>query len=161
MRKPIVGIMGGSQVSEDVCRMAHELGALVARRGWVLLNGGRNTGVMAASAAGAREADGTVIGVLPDADTRSATPNLDIAIVTGMGDARNVINVLTSDLIIACPGGGGTMSEIALALKNAKRVILLGIDVGPALEAYRESGLLSSAATPAEAIEQAASALRG
>lgn len=161
MRKPIVGVMGGSQVSEEVCQMAHELGALVARRGWVLLNGGRNTGVMAASAAGAREAGGTVIGVLPDADPRSASPDVDFAIVTGMGDARNLINVLTSDVIIACSGGAGTMSEIALALKNSKRVILLGIDPGPALESYRDSGLLSAATTPAGAVEQAAAALHG
>ena len=42
-----------------------------------------------------------------------------------MGSARNYINVLTSDVIVACGAGGpGTASEIALALKSDKIVIL-------------------------------------
>ena len=47
-----------------------------------------------------------------------------------MGSARNTINVLTSDVIVACPGGAGTLSEIALALKHGKPVWLLNFDVG-------------------------------
>jgi hypothetical protein len=42
-----------------------------------------------------------------------------------MGSARNYINVLTSDVIVACgAGGAGTASEIALALKSEKFVVL-------------------------------------
>jgi len=42
-----------------------------------------------------------------------------------MGSARNYINVLTSDVIVACgAGGAGTASEIALALKSGKFVVL-------------------------------------
>lgn len=159
MRKRVVGVMGGGRVGDDVMEMARRLGNLIAKRGWVLLNGGRNTGVMAASAAGAKAAGGTVVGILPDRDAGSASPDLDIAVVTGLGDARNVINVLSSDVVIACPGGAGTMSEIALALKNKKRVILLGREVSTALDAYRSSGLLSYADTPQDAVAQAAAAL--
>jgi uncharacterized protein (TIGR00725 family) len=50
---------------------------------------------------------------------------VDIVIVTGMGIARNAVNVLSSDLVIACGMGVGTASEIALALKSDKDVILL------------------------------------
>ncbi len=155
MRKPVIGIMGGADVADDVLRLARQLGTLVARRGWVLLNGGRDTGVMAASAAGAKEAGGIVVGTLPDRDARSASPDLDLAIVTGLGDARNVINVLSSDVIIACPGAAGTLSEVALALKNGKPVILLGFEPGPSLEAYRRRGLLCSARDPGRAVELA------
>jgi uncharacterized protein (TIGR00725 family) len=43
-----------------------------------------------------------------------------------MGSARNNINVLSSDVVVACGmGGAGTASEIALALKGNKPVILL------------------------------------
>jgi len=42
-----------------------------------------------------------------------------------MGNARNNINILSSDVVIACGMGAGTASEIALALKANKQVILL------------------------------------
>ena len=161
MRKPVIGVMGGGQVDDRVRELARELGARIAERGWILLNGGRNAGVMAASARGAKEAGGTVIGVLPDSHDQQASPDLDVAIVTGLGDARNVINVLSSDVVIACPGGAGTLSEVALALKSGKSVILLDFDLGPGLDQYRQTGQLSTASGPAEAIEQAASALAG
>ena len=159
MRRSIVGVMGGSSVSGDVCAVAHKLGGLIAERGWVLLNGGRDAGVMAASARGAKQAGGIVIGVLPDRDASAASPDLDYVIVTGMGDARNLVNVLSADVVIACPGGAGTMSEISLALKNGKRVILLGWDIGEALRDFRRSGLLTAVDRPADAIAEASVAL--
>ncbi|MCH8878589.1 MAG: LOG family protein [Planctomycetes bacterium] len=152
--------MGGADVGAEVCALARELGKLIAERGWVLLNGGRDAGVMRASAAGAREAGGTVIGILPDADASRAAPDLDYAIVTGMGDARNLINVLSSDVVIACPGGAGTLSEVALALKNNKRVILLGWDAGDVFAECRQGGLLTVAKDAGDALAQAAAALR-
>ena len=48
---------------------------------------------------------------------------VDIPILTGMGNARNIINVLTSKIIIAIGEGPGTLSEVALALKTGKPVI--------------------------------------
>ncbi|NJR22307.1 MAG: hypothetical protein HC786_09155 [Richelia sp. CSU_2_1] len=54
---------------------------------------------------------------------RGFKPNF--LIITDTGNARNNINVLSSDVIIACGMGTGTASEIALALKANKQVILL------------------------------------
>ena len=159
MPKPIIGVMGGAKATPKVAKMAEELGRLIAERGWVLLNGGRNRGVMAASAKGAKAAGGTVIGILPDRTAAKASPDLDYVVLTGMGDARNVINVLSSDVVIACTGGLGTLSEVMLALKHDKKVILLGLDPGPELDRYRKTGLLREAATPADAVEQAAALL--
>lgn len=156
MRRTVIGVMGGADVDRPTEQAAHRLGTLIAQRGWILLNGGRDCGVMAASAKGAKEAGGTVIGILPGADTHGASDDLDIAIVTGLGDARNLVNVLSSDVVIACSGGAGTLSEIALALKNGKRVILLGFDAGTVLEPYRRSGMLTSTSTPEEAVDSAA-----
>ena len=158
-RKPVIGVMGGSKATPKVGAMAEQLGKLIARRGWILLNGGRNRGVMAASARGAKEAGGMVVGILPDMTASKASPDLDIAVVTGMHDARNLINVLSSDVVIACPGSLGTMSEIVLALKHKKRVILLGFKAGMELDKFRKRGQLTNAETPAEALEQAAKVL--
>ena len=52
MRKPVIGVMGGSKANAAVEAMARQLGRLIAERGWILPNGGRDCGVMAASAAG-------------------------------------------------------------------------------------------------------------
>ncbi len=158
-RKPVIGVMGGSKASPEVCDTARRLGTLIAERGWVLLNGGRDAGVMAASAAGAKEAGGLVIGILPDTTTTRAAPDLDVAIVTGMGDARNVINVMSADVVIACSGALGTLSEIVLALKHDKHVILLGFDAGPEIGRLARRGRLVHASSPEEAVEQAAAVL--
>lgn len=158
-RKPVIGVMGGSKASPEVCETARQLGALIAERGWVLLNGGRDAGVMAASAAGAKKAGGLVIGILPDTTTTRAAPDLDVAIVTGMGDARNVINVMSADVVIACSGALGTLSEIVLALKHDKHVILLGFDAGPEIGRLARRGRLVHASSPEEAVEQAAAVL--
>jgi len=161
MRRPVVGVMGGSKANARVEAMARELGRLIARRGWILLNGGRNCGVMAASAAGAKEAGGFVVGILPDTTRTKASPDLDIAVLTGMGDGRNLLNVMSSDVVIACPGALGTLSEIVLALKHDKRIILLGFDLGPEFDKFRKRRQLSTAQSPQDAIDQAAETLSG
>ncbi len=159
MRKPVVGVMGGSKTDEEVAAMACQLGSLIAARGWILLNGGRNCGVMAASAKGAKEAGGTVIGILPDTTRTRAAPDLDVAVLTGLGDGRNLINVMSSDVVIACPGALGTMSEVILALKHDKHVILLGFDLGPEFDKFRKRGQLTAVETPEQAVAEAAEAL--
>ena len=160
MRKPVIGVMGGSSATPKVAEMARELGSLIAQRGWVLLNGGRNQGVMAASAEGAKQAGGTVIGILPDSTDSRASPHLDFAIMTDMGDGRNLLNVLSSDVVIACPGKLGTLSEVVLALKHGKPMILLGFDLRePMFHRHVRSGQLMLASTPMEAIDFAAKAL--
>lgn len=150
----IVGVMGGGEAaSAEDCKVAYHLGKLIAREGWVLLNGGRPAGVMEASARGAKENDGLTVGILPDNSSCFACKYIDIPIVTGMGDGRNYINVLSSDVVVALPGKAGTISEIALALKNRKKVILLNFAVGKTLDFYMEEGLLHTAGSPEEAIQ--------
>jgi uncharacterized protein (TIGR00725 family) len=129
MRRPIVGIMGkGDRASEQDMQQAYELGRQIAEQGWLLLTGGRAVGVMDAACRGAKQANGLTIGILPGASHEGASGAIDIPILTDLGNARNNINVLTSDVIIACGLGAGTVSEIALALKANKSVILLHPD---------------------------------
>jgi uncharacterized protein (TIGR00725 family) len=126
MKKIIIGIMGpGESATSTDLENASQLGKLIAKAGWILLTGGRNVGVMDAAAKGAKAANGLTVGILPNNNTHGISEAVDIAIVTDMGNARNNINILSSDVIIACGMGAGTASEIALALKANKPVILL------------------------------------
>jgi uncharacterized protein (TIGR00725 family) len=132
-RRAVVGVMGaGEGASAEAVALAEELGECISTRGWVLLTGGRPAGVMAAASRGAARVEGhLVVGVLPDegkADDRQCTAELDLALFTGMGKARNVINVLSADVVVICGGGGlGTASEAAHALNTGRPLILLAV----------------------------------
>ncbi|MGB6168027.1 MAG: TIGR00725 family protein [Geitlerinemataceae cyanobacterium] len=129
MKKIVIGIMGpGIGAREIDLQVAYQLGRSIALAGWVLLTGGRNVGVMEAANQGAKQEKGLTVGILPTADDRGISQAVDIAIFTDMGNARNNINVLSSDVVVACGMGSGTASEVALALKSNKPVILLNCD---------------------------------
>lgn len=159
-RKIVIAIVGSTD--ERAEQNARALGTLVAARGWVVLTGGRDHGVMRAAAVGAKSSTltlpGLTIGLLPDARA-TAAPEIDVAIVTGMGEARNNAIVLSGDVVVACGvDGPGTASEVALALRNGKHVVLLGAT--PEAIAFFEqvgrrtglSQLLSHAESPDEVI---------
>lgn len=148
----VIGVMGGGQVSDAQLEMAYRLGQMIATKGWVLLNGGRAAGIMEASARGAHEAGGLTVGVLPDDDRRHQSPYIQIPILTGMGSARNYINALSSHILVACPGGAGTVSEVALALKHGRMVVLLDFDLRTIFPAHVARGQLQWVATPAAAV---------
>jgi len=132
---------------------ARALGGRIARAGWTLLTGGQAVGVMDAASRGAAEAGGLVVGVLPQADAAHASPSVQVAIVTGLGHARNVVNVLSSDVVIACGLGLGTLSEVALALKAGRPVVLLGCGAeAEALFARLAPGRVTLAADPDAAV---------
>lgn len=114
---------GEAATAQDL-QNAYELGKNIAQQGWILLTGGRNVGVMDAASKGAKSVNGLTVGILPGRDNQDVSEAVDIAIFTDMGNARNNINVLSSDVVIACGMGAGTASEVALALKNHKKVIL-------------------------------------
>lgn len=63
------------------------------------------------------------IGILPGDDRSAANPWVDIAIPTGMGEARNALVVRAAVALIAIGGEYGTLSEIALALRAGKPVV--------------------------------------
>lgn len=156
MRKPVIGVMGpGETADESICQRAYFLGEAIAERGWILLTGGRNVGVMEAASRGAKETGGFVLGILPDRDRRHASPSLDLAVFTDLGNARNNINILSCDAIIACGMGLGTASEIALALKNHTPTVLLG--TGTTAERFFQG--LSPQVTIAETLEEAIDAV--
>lgn len=121
-KSPRIGVMGPSKCSDRARQLALEVGSLIARGGGILICGG-GSGVMEAAARGAKEAGGLTVGILPGVSAGDANPYIDVPIVTDMGNARNVINVLTSQVVIAIHGASGTLSEIALALKCGTPVV--------------------------------------
>ncbi len=126
MKKIIIGVMGpGNSATSLDLKNAYQLGQLIAQNGWILLTGGRNVGVMEAASQGAKSAQGLTLGILPGSNSSGISEAVDIAIFTNLGNARNTINILSSDIVIGCGMGAGTASEIALAIKEHKTVILL------------------------------------
>lgn len=150
---PIIGVMGGGSADDESAASAYRLGALIAEQGWILLNGGRAAGIMEASAKGAYDREGITVGILPDDHSRKTSAYIKIPILTGMGMARNAINVLSSDVVVACPGGTGTISEIALALKSHKPVVLFNFNMKSLFEAIPASEKMYYAASPEEVID--------
>ena len=121
----MIAVIGGNDAADDILPVAEAVGREIATRGHVLVCGGRE-GVMEAACRGAREAGGHTIGVLPGPSKAEANPHVEVAIVTGMGSARNAIIAQTADALIAVDGSYGTLSEIALARVYGKPVV--GVD---------------------------------
>lgn len=120
VRMQILGVFGGSTATAEEEAAAERVGATAARCGWVVLTGG-GPGVMAAASRGAVEAGGLTMAILPNAYPHDGYPNhwVHLPVFTGSGSARNNFNVLSASLCVAIGGGPGTLSEIALALKNS------------------------------------------
>ena len=105
---------------------------------------------MEAACRGAHEAGGRTIGILPGAERAAANRFVDVAIPTGLGEARNALVVRSADALVAVGGGYGTLSEIALALKAGKPVV--------GLDSWDIEGI-DAAATPQQAVAAALAAL--
>ncbi len=137
-RLPIVGVMG-SGVEEHGDR-AEPLGRWLARQPAHLLTGGGGGVMIAVSRAFAGEPGrrGLSLGILPSgADGAGPPPGypnawIEVPITTHLdrtGSAgadprsRNPINILTSTVIVALPGGAGTASEVRLAVRYGRPVI--------------------------------------
>ncbi len=150
MRKTI-GIIGAGSCPPEVEELAKGVGREVARRGYVLICGGLG-GVMRAACEGAKEMGGFTVGILPTAHKEDANPFVDLAIPTGMGHARNVIIVHSSDVLIAIAGEAGTLSEIAIAMKVGKPVV--------GLRSWSLEGRIPQASRPEEAVQMALQLMR-
>jgi uncharacterized protein (TIGR00725 family) len=123
--RPYVAVVGpGSDVPGEVLAAAAEVGRLLARAGAVVLTGGLG-GVMAAAADGASEAGGTTVALLPGDDRAAAGHPHTIALATGLGEARNALLVHSADAVVCVGGSWGTLSEVALAMRTGRPVVLL------------------------------------
>jgi uncharacterized protein (TIGR00725 family) len=171
MRRILIGVLGpGEGAGQRETDDATLIGELVAKAGWAVLTGGRAAGVMGAAAKGARAAGGLTVGVLPTSDTLGASPAVDVVLASGLGEARNAVIALSANACVVCGMNAGTASEVALAIRAKKPVVLLRSDeitgkffrsldaesvrvamsAGEAIEMLR--GLLMSSSGPHQAV---------
>lgn len=120
-----ISVIGGSAVTDEEYEQARRVGELLGQRGHELVCGGLS-GVMEAACRGAVETGGHTIGILPNEDRAAANDNVETAVVTGMGSARNVLVVMNGDAVIAVDGSNGTLSELGHALDMGRPVAGLG-----------------------------------
>ena len=147
-----VAVVGSGMASDELYEKAREVGRLVAEGGAIVVCGGLS-GVMEAAARGAAEAGGTAIGILPDEDRRRQNEYLTYSVATGVGQARNLAVVCSGDVVIAVGGEYGTLSEIGLARKVGRPVVVVeGWDLG---------GHVIATSSPREAVEVAFGLLDG
>ena len=156
--KMYLAVVGPSSPDERILQLAEAVGAEVARAGAVLLTGGRE-GAMAAASRGAHNAGGLTIGILPGSSREEANPFVDLSIPTGMGEMRNALLIRSADGVVAVGGGVGTLSEIALALKLGKP--LVGLETWKAVVGPKGDNVVPTAATPEEAVARIIAAVSG
>jgi uncharacterized protein (TIGR00725 family) len=126
-RRPVIGVIGDGQPGSERERMAAEVGAELARAGVHLVCGGLG-GCMEGASRGYKEANGPGIclGILPGTSREDANPWVDLAIPTGVNSAQGALVVMAVDAAIVLGGGGGTLSEVGLLLREGKPVVALG-----------------------------------
>jgi len=122
--KKYISVCCAATPSERESRLAFEVGREIARQGAVLVCGGLG-GSMEAACRGAKEEGGITIGIIPTYDKGDANCWVDIVIPTGLGHARNNLVVATGDAVIGVGGGWGTLSELSIAVKMGKPVVVL------------------------------------
>ncbi len=168
-----IGVIGQSgEITPAVEEMSATIGRKIAKEGGILISGGRD-GVMMAASRGAQEAGGITVGILPGKKIEEGNPYLDIPITTGFGlDYRSLILVHTCDAIIMVGGKSGTFSELSLSYQNGRPVVVLtgsggwADKIGELVSADgcmddRCTGLIRFATSPDEAVSQAFSLARG
>ncbi|HEX8645617.1 MAG TPA: TIGR00725 family protein [Thermoleophilaceae bacterium] len=153
-----MAVVGSGEATASHAELAERVGRGLAERGAIVVTGGLG-GVMEAASRGAREAGGTTVGILPGPDRSAANPYVDVAIPTGLGEARNALVARAADALIAVGGSWGTLSEIALALRAGKRVV--GFESWEVAAPDMPAERILAAADPEEAVELALEGLGG
>lgn len=113
-----------------------ELGEWLAKNGDSIVFGGCDMGLMECVAKAAYDAGGMTIGVVPSKieENGHVSPHLSVEIPCDNLSDRKDLMLLKSDVVIALPGGLGTLDEIFTVAASAtigyhgKKVILYNIN---------------------------------
>ena len=110
-------------LNSDTLKVAKIVGRCIAKKGGVVVCGGRG-GVMEAACIGAKEENGLTVGILPQVK-EEANDYIDIAIPTGIGHKRDFLVVSAGEAVIAIGGRWGTLNEISFAMIFNKPLVLI------------------------------------
>ena len=153
----IIGVIGDSSCPPEEAKLAESVGELLAQRGATIVCGGLG-GVMEAVCRGAKSKGGLTVGILPGENSSTANPWVDIPLVTGLSEARNVVVAKSAQAIIAIGGNYGTLSEIAYALKSSIPVI--GLKTWSLSRNGQEDDSIIKAQSATEAVDKAISLVK-
>lgn len=120
-----VSVVGPSDPTPLEARLALRVGRALATSHAILICGGLG-GIMEAACRGAHEAGGMTVGILPGTEASEANRYVDLPLVTGLGEGRNLAVALTGQAVLAIGRSLGALSEVALALRHGIPVVGLG-----------------------------------
>lgn len=110
-----VCVFCGSRSGRDpaMMRLAAETGTMLARRGWRLVYGAGDIGLMGEVARATQAAGGRTFGVIPThlMQGEVARAGLDALVVTETMHERKTVMFTNSQAIVVLPGGAGTLDE--------------------------------------------------
>ena len=150
----IIAVIGDSSCSPEEAKLAETVGELLAQQDATIICGGLS-GVMEAVCRGAKSKGGVTVGILPGQDSSMANPWVDIPVVTGIGEARNVTVVKSAQVVIAIGGSYGTLSEIAYALKS--EIPVIGLNTWSLSRNGQEDNSIIRVQSATEAVDKAIS----
>jgi uncharacterized protein (TIGR00730 family) len=142
----IITVFGSSRLREDNAHyaQARQLGRALAARGLVVCSGGYG-GVMEAVSRGAKEAGGRTLGVTAQFFTSPANRWIDKEVRVKNWQDRLFELLKRGRGYVACPGGTGTLVELAVAWEMAnkgmtagKPIVVLGNFWQPIIDRVRE-----------------------
>ena len=124
-----------SNIPTEYFERTSELGTWIGANGHTLVFGGCNLGLMECVAKAVHDAKGMTVGVVPTIVEKGGKVSdyVDVKILCDNLSDRKDLMIEHSDVIIALPGGVGTLDEIFTVLAAAsigyhnKRVILYNI----------------------------------
>ena len=124
-----------SNIPTEYFERTSELGTWMGANGHMLVFGGCNLGLMECVAKAVHDANGMTVGVVPTIVEKGGKVSdyVDVKILCDNLSDRKDLMIERSDVIIALPGGVGTLDEIFTVLAAAsigyhsKRVILYNI----------------------------------
>ena len=157
-KKLTIAVIGGGRCSPKEAVLAEAVGRELAKREAILVCGGLG-GIMEAACRGATIESGVTIGILPGDDPTTCNKFVQIPVATGVGYARNIAVVESSQAVIAIDGDYGTLSEIAYALKSDIPVI--GLNTWALSRNGQEDNSIIEAEDAVDAVEKAVALARG
>ena len=136
MRSVAVFCAASENIAPGYFEVAAEVGDMLGRLGATMVYGGARFGLMEATAKAAKKAGARIVGVVPDilVERDRVSHLLDEQVGCRNLSERKDIMLERSDVLVALPGGIGTLDEIFHVLAAAtigyhtKRVVLYNVN---------------------------------
>lgn len=136
MQRIGVFLSANADLPESYRKAAQDLGEWIGSTGRTLVYGGSNRGLMDVIGRATKENGGRTIGIVPQIlfDKGWVADVLDVTVPTTDLTDRKVRLIAESDVLVALPGGIGTLDEVFTAIGiaaiglDAKPVVLYNVD---------------------------------